>query len=175
MTIQKENLYFNLGTYLGPLRAGEDLGLLLSKPSIHPGSGTNARFTDELLTSRPPANHLSACLNGIVPGWVGEEGRCGGGQVVFILVVALPTLEGIPLLTAFLITSGVFQAFILACSVKDIISSKPPDSTARYRPVSESQPPKECSSSSRLPSIRGVSSSTSLWKKKKNSHMPIDQ
>ena len=70
--------------------------------------------------SRPHANHRSACLNGILLGCVGDEGLCGGGEdrgFAFALVAALPTLEGTPLFAAFLMTSGVLQAFILAFSV----------------------------------------------------------
>ena len=76
--------------------------------------------------SRPPASHRSACLNGILLGCVGDEGLCGGGEdggFAFALVVALPTLEGTPLFAAFLMTSGVLQAFILAFSVWETISS----------------------------------------------------
>ena len=151
--------------------AGEDLGLLSSNPSIHPGKGTDARLTDALLTSRPPANHLLACINGATPGWVGDEGRCGGGwaaEMEFTLVVALPTLEGTPFSVAFLITSGVFHAFILACSVYETISSIPSESTGKYCALSEPRSSKAMSSPSS--SIRRKFSSISLLK---NNHREL--
>ena len=117
--------------------------------------------------SRPPANHRSACLNGTALGWVGDEGLCGGGEVgrfVVTLVVALPTLEGTPLFAAFLITSGVFQAFILAFSVWETISSMSGNSGENWHVFGSKL---STESSSYMASITGTSSSISFLNKER--------
>ena len=114
-------------TYFGPLSTGEDLGRLEdSKPSIQPGSHTDTCFTEALLISLPPASHWSAGLSGTEHDSIGDDGRCGGGEVEGVTItldVALPTLGGTLLIAAFFMTSDVFQAFSLAFSVWETISS----------------------------------------------------
>lgn len=100
--------YFKFRIYLGFFRVGEDFGFFLFKFFIYFGSGINIRFIDELFIFRFFVNYLFVCVNGIVLGWVGDEGRCGGGEILFIFVLVFFILEGNLLLLVFLIIFGVF-------------------------------------------------------------------